>query len=423
MPKQDKPITIYSCGIDFSLSETLLDHMNNADHIYGSKKLLALLPKHHAQETVIAANAKEQAKEILSLAKTKKILVLCSGDSLYHGFGSTLLKLAPPHKTDKLFNIIPNITAFQALCAKLSLAWQDAELFTAHFQEELPLRKLSGAQLAFIYGGTKFPAPLIAKEIIGFSPKQKKRPGVFAEELGTENERIVKAPLEKIAMLSAAPNSILVLLPFENKEKNSLIRQKEVGITLGLNDEIFLKENHLITPADCRAVILSRLQLEKKGVFWDLGAGSGAVGLEAAGLTDMQVFSVEKNEKRFEQIKKNKQNLGITNYTPILGDITDIVPTLPQADRIFIGGGGKNLPAILDSCIKYGKKNAIILVSCVTLETFHALYGYDKLTRIDLLKIDIGSEQEIAKKYQHFKQKNTLYLFIFKNQNQDCLCQ
>ena len=31
MPKQDKPITIYSCGIDFSLSETLLDHMNNAE--------------------------------------------------------------------------------------------------------------------------------------------------------------------------------------------------------------------------------------------------------------------------------------------------------------------------------------------------------------------------------------------------------
>ncbi|MDE5681785.1 MAG: RsmD family RNA methyltransferase, partial [Mailhella sp.] len=157
-------------------------------------------------------------------------------------------------------------------------------------------------------------------------------------------------------------------------------------------------------------------------IFWDLGAGSVAVGLEAAGLTDMQVFSVEKNEKRFEQIKKNKQNLGITNYTPILGEITDIVPTLPQADRVFIGGGGKKLASILDNCVTYSKKNAIILVSCVTLETFQVLYKYDKLTRIDLLKIDIGSEQEIAKNYQHFKQKNTLYLFIFKNQNQDRLC-
>ena len=111
---------------------------------------------------------------------------------------------------------------------------------------------------------------------------------------------------KQCGLLSLALSSCLITQA-ENKEKNSLIRQKEVGITLGLNDEIFLKENHLITPADCRAVILSRLQLEKKGVFWDLGAGSGAVGLEAAGLTDMQVFSVEKNEKRFEQIKKNKQ--------------------------------------------------------------------------------------------------------------------
>ena len=94
---------------------------------------------------------------------------------------------------------------------------------------------------------------------------------MFAEELGTENERIVKAPLEKIAMLSAAPNSILVLLPLKIKKKIRLYGKKNVGITLGLNDEIFLKENHLITPADCRAVILSRLQLEKKEF---LGFGS-----------------------------------------------------------------------------------------------------------------------------------------------------
>ena len=89
----EKSICIYSCGIDFSLSEKLLHLLENADYIYGSQKILAKLPKHQAREIAISAKAHEQAQEILSLAERHKILVLCSGDSLYHGFGSTLINL------------------------------------------------------------------------------------------------------------------------------------------------------------------------------------------------------------------------------------------------------------------------------------------------------------------------------------------
>lgn len=413
------PICIYSCGIEFSLTEKLLQYIEQADYIYGAQKLLASLPKHHAKEVAISAKAHEQAKEILALAKEKKILVLCSGDSLFHGFGTTLVNLAPKEEQKNLFEIIPNITAFQALCAKCCLPWQEAELFTAHFQEELPLRKMINSKLAIIYGGTKFPVHKIAEEILAFSPQQKNRPSIFAEKLGTAKEKIVQTALAEIAKLDASPTSILVLLPFENKEKNILTRQKENCLTLGLSEEIYAKENNLITQADCRAIILSHLCLEKEGVFWDLGAGSGSVGLEAAGLTNMQVFGVEKNENRLEYIQKNKQNLGISNYTLVHGDILETIPILPKADRIFIGGGGKDIPAILDSCKKYARENARIIVSCVTLETYALLYAYTNLNRLDLLQINISSEQEIAKKHHHFKPNNTLYLFIFENNKQD----
>lgn len=416
---QQKKIYIYSCGIDFSLQKKLLYLIEKADYIYGSQKFLAKLPKHHAIEIAISANAHEQALEILSLAEQHKILVLCSGDSLYHGFGSTLINLCPKEKRENLFEIIPNITAFQALCAKCGLPWQEAKLFTAHFQDELPLRKMVNSKLAIIYGGTKYPAHKIAGEILAFSSTQKNRLGIFAENLSTQEEKIFKAKLEKIAKQKTSPTSILVLLPFENTEENTLERQKENCLTLGLSEEIFAKENHLITQADCRAIILSRFHLEKEGIFWDLGAGSGALGLEAAGLTNMQVFGVEKNETRIEHIKKNKQNLGITNYTPIHGDILETIPALPKADKIFIGGGGKDIPAILDSCKEYAKENARIIASCVTLETYNTLYHYNNLNRLNLLQINISSEQRIAKSYHHFKPNNTLYLFIFENKKQD----
>lgn len=53
-------------------------------------------------------------------------------------------------------------------------------------------------------------------------------------------------------------------------------------LALGLPEEAFERENNLITASDVRAVILSRLRLPAWGTLWDVGAGSGSVGLEAA---------------------------------------------------------------------------------------------------------------------------------------------
>ncbi|MEI3005500.1 MAG: hypothetical protein V8T87_12880 [Victivallales bacterium] len=47
--------------------------------------------------------------------------------------------------------------------------------------------------------------------------------------------------------------------------------------------------------------MLSKLRLHG-GVMWDVGAGSGSVGLEAAGLCPaLSVYAVEKNAERAEQ--------------------------------------------------------------------------------------------------------------------------
>lgn len=427
-----KAIYIYSCGIGFTPCKELSAFIEHADFIYGSQNLFSALPKHSAKEICINANAREQAKEILSYAKNgKKILVLCSGDSLYHGFGTTLLSLTTDKEQEKYIEIIPNITAFQALCSKCKIPWQDAELFTAHFSEHIPVRKIANAKKALIYCGTKFTAAVIARELCTFSPKQKERQTIFAERLGTVHEKILQAKLETICTLETHPTSMLLLLPCineeinkeideENKTKSSVMQiRRETCLPLGLDDEIFTKENHLITQSDCRAVILSRLRLLPEGVLWDLGAGSGAVGLEAAGLCGMQVYGVEKNPARCQHIEENRKKLGIGNYSLAQGNILDKISELPAADRIFVGGAGKDIHAVLDKCKTYGKKNALIAVSAVTLETYHLLYGYQNLPRLDCLQINICREQTIAEKYHALKPINPLYLFIFQNQKQE----
>ena len=64
-----------------------------------------------------------------------------------------------------------------------------------------------------------------------------------------------------------------------------------------------------------RAAALSRLRLPAWGVLWDLGAGSGSVGIEAAALRpDLDVWAVEKNPSRLRDMEENRRACGVTNY-------------------------------------------------------------------------------------------------------------
>ena len=415
---ENTPIHIYSCGIDFQLSPFLKELITQVNYIYGSKTLLdkIALENTKAQKIAITAKAKEQAKEILELAKENTILILCSGDCLYNGFGGTLQKTLEETNSHIPYTCYPNITAFQALFARLGLAWEKASLFTAHFSEYLPLRKIITAKMPVIYGGSKFPAHKIAQEILFFAPQEAQRKAFIADNLGTEKEYIFHGTITEIQQKEVSPTSILVLLPMEKDYVDTLYFQQKEALTLGLWEEVFEKENNLITQSDTRAIILSRLRLPKYGIMWDLGAGSGAIGLEVAGLTEMEVHGVEQHKHRETIIKNNQKNLGIMNYTIHHGKILETIPHLPKAHRIFIGGGGKELQEILDNCISNMHDNALLLVSAVTLENYHALYAYQnpQLQKIDLLQIAISSENNIAKIYHHFKQTNTIYLFIFK---------
>ena len=92
-------------------------------------------------------------------------------------------------------------------------------------------------------------------------------------------------------------------------------------LTLGLPEEDYERENNLITASDVRAVILSRLRLPAWGTLWDIGAGSGSVGLEAAGLRpNLNVVGIERKPERGAIIKRNRARLGVSNYKMCIRD-------------------------------------------------------------------------------------------------------
>ncbi len=404
-------MSVISCGTSFPDSPALLALIAESSHIFGSRKLLALWEQtfsaSRADSHPLGAASREDVEQALRLHRRgERVVILASGDALYHGIGGTLQRLAGE---GDCLEFHPGVTAFQSLFHKIGQPWEDARLFSAHWGEPLPLREMAEAPLAVIYGGSRYPAHTLAAELLRYEASLAGREAVAAQELGTESELIRRGRLEELASDSFSATSLLVLLPAGEKGTSLL--------PLGLPEEWYERENNLITASDVRAVILARLRLPARGVLWDIGAGSGSVGLEAAALRPgLRVQAVEKSEDRAAMIARNAARMGVANHRVFTGNAAlspGVLDDLETPDRIFVGGSGRDILTVMESCFNRLRPGGLLAASAVTLETAHALYGFRPESRSGLLSLDIAVESGLAGKFHQLKAQNRITLILF----------
>ncbi|MCX5780737.1 MAG: precorrin-6Y C5,15-methyltransferase (decarboxylating) subunit CbiT [Firmicutes bacterium] len=105
-----------------------------------------------------------------------------------------------------------------------------------------------------------------------------------------------------------------------------------------------------MTKHEIRILSIAKLQLFPTARVYDLGAGSGSVAIECKRLLPAgQVLAIERNPRAIELIKRNCEKFGV-DVTVIAGTLPEAMQNLPPADRIFLGGSGGKMPAILDAC-------------------------------------------------------------------------
>ena len=288
------------------------------------------------------------------------LVVLASGDPLFFGIGKTLIARLGP---DKVI-IHPNVTSMAAAFARLKLPWQDAAWVSLHGRDNM-----SALATAMDY-----------RDLLCVLTDPENDPWIIKKQVDTHDYawrmwvlENLGAPQEKISSMDehtdlsqvfAQPN-VVVLQKGELADPSGPLR-------LGTPDNRFVHEKGLITKAPIRVLSLSALELASDNILWDLGAGSGSVGIEASlFLPDGFVYAVEKNQRRVEQIKANAERFNVKNISVILAELPDGLATLPAPDRVFIGGSGKNLGRVLDVAATVLKPLGRIVVNTVLLETLH----------------------------------------------------
>ena len=358
---------LHVIGIGQGKTNLTPHHLNlitNADILVGGSRHLAMFPDHIGETIAIQTDLKTVIQKIQAEMVTKKIVVLASGDPLFYGIGTTLAKQI----SEDYLRIHPNITSVGAAFAAICQPWHDAKVVSFHSRtgHDFIFSSLAWEnKIAFLTGPTQDPVyianQLIENKIDGFRVCVLENIGNLDQEKitwFTDYKRVIEQTF-------AHPN-IVILIRFHAAQK---IVSHETY--MGMPDNFFQHSKGLITKSEVRSISISKLRLVKKDhVIWDIGSGSGSVGVEAA----MQiprgwVYAVEKNADRLPDILHNIKTFHQSNIKAINLNFPLGHEDLKTPDRIFIGGGGRDLDQIIDCCCERIKTEGTIVINTVVMES------------------------------------------------------
>ncbi|WP_347987757.1 precorrin-6y C5,15-methyltransferase (decarboxylating) subunit CbiE [Methylomonas sp. AM2-LC] len=359
-----------------SLNGEALQVLRKAKHVIAGGRLLASLATEisHAQQYNLTGQLKTVPKWINSaLANAESVAVLASGDPLCHGIAGYLIGKLDRNKV----RILPNLSSIQLAFTQLCLPWQSAIIVSVHSQDAGDWQRGACSQ----HGLYELVQCCRQHDLLAVLTSPENNPQRIAamlleEGMADEFEIVVAQALKHheqcvTAFLSAAevraatyldPNIVIL------KRKNKRIDP----ILFGVSDTSFQQRKPnkgLITKREVRAVSLARMQLTRSSVVWDIGAGSGSVGLEAARIcVDGHVYGIEKNIDDITNIQQNHGNWGVSNYSFVHGKAPDYLDSWPTPNAVFIGGSGGELAELIEICLGRLQQNGWLVMSFVTLE-------------------------------------------------------
>ncbi len=200
-------------------------------------------------------------------------------------------------------------------------------------------------------------------------------------DLGAAQERIVTLDLDD----PSVPHTNLFTIAIDLAPAPRLLLDADF-----LPDDAFASHGK-ITKFEARQSAVAHLA--RADVLWDVGAGAGTVGLQAAyTLQPRQVFLIEHEAQALAVLDQNCANSSAPAAI-IAGTAPAALHDLPTPDAIFIGGGLGD-PAALQFCYQALAPQGRLVAHAVTLESEQVLLGFfqdhpdAQLSRLQLSQAD-----------------------------------
>lgn len=345
------PVCILGLGLDFrDLPPSVLSCIEQSDLLVGGQRLLDHVPDTQARQLVIKAPLERVIADLVQARDEGcKVTVLADGDPLFFGIGERLVRELGPDRVE----LHPGVTVLQEAAARLKTPWQGIPTVSLHGRTAiLPLlQTISRSELTGVFTDQTWTPAAVAQTLLESGAKHF-RVHVF-EALNSDQERVEELDLEQAALRQCRSPNFVVL---------RRVREPEVRLRLGTPDDCFVHEQGLITKKEIRVLGLSALEISEGHTVWDIGAGCGSVALEASLLAGQgQVLAVEEDPARAGQILKNRARTGAFAVQVVNQPAPDCFSSLPEPDRVFIGGGmGRNRNLLKEALLRLRPQGRLV---------------------------------------------------------------
>jgi cobalt-precorrin-6B (C15)-methyltransferase len=186
----------------------------------------------------------------------------------------------------------------------------------------------------------------------------------------------------------------------------------------GVDDSQFIRGAIPMTKQEIRTMVLCKAKIAPDDIVIDIGAGTGSLSIEAGLVAPQgQIYAIERAAEGVELIKKNAAKFGVNNITVICQEAPAALVDLPQANAIFVGGSGGQLPAILAECDRLLFGGGRLIITAVTVETLmHSLEIVQQGTyQIDCFQMQISRLKKVGASHM-FQALNPIFIIACTKQ-------
>lgn len=351
-------LTVVGIGEDgvAGLGDAAKQRITEAEFVFGGKRHLDLVQSlAKGKPCQWPTPFDTELRDVLALAG-RKVCVLASGDPFFHGVGATLARKVPPEK----MHVIAAPSSLALAAARLGWALQDIESVSLHGRPLDLIRPLlnPGTHILALTSDGAAPKAIAALLTeLGFGASRL----TVLEALGGPDEKLSSMRADTFAMEKINPLNVLALKIESSRDARIL------PLTSGLADDLFEHDGQ-ITKREIRALTLSALAPRRGELLWDIGAGSGSIGIEwMLAHPSLRTIAIEANGERAARIRRNAVACGVPGLTVVEGKAPQALAGLEIPDAIFIGGGGSD-DGVLDAAIDALRPGGRLVANAVTLE-------------------------------------------------------
>jgi len=365
------------------LPPAITELVKHCEILIGGSRALQLFPNFTGQQCCLTGDLASSVEVIRNALLEERVVgVLVSGDP---GFFSFLPRLKKEFSEEKI-DVYPGISSLQFAFARAELPWQEATFASVHGRALSVLPEVIIHPTAVLTGGENSPQK-IAQHYLDHGDNPRISIGnalAYPEEFWATMD--AKHLAQEKTLLK---NAVVILYPMQINQSST---KQVTRCRIGIPDEEFLRGKVPMTKAEIRVQVLAKAQISNCDIIVDIGAGTGSISIEAAGLAyEGEVYAIEHHLEAQELILANQRKFGVTNLHLIPGSAPDVFVKLPPVDVCIIGGSNGRLSEILETVplVDGGR----IVITTVTLETVSQ--GLKLLTDLNYQEIDTVSIQAV----------------------------